>query len=419
MTRDHRRKKAVRAHAAATGRTYTDAATALRGATSATELRDALVAELEAGGWPLEIEHIPQGHALVVYAGPASVHVGRAAEPLRSETGEEHPDDPAVFDQDSPLTVTLWAPLTTAYAERAGRVLGVDAHKIPGDRPAAEIVAEIDRVVRQARRRDLLDLSADAECGICGDAYPGEGLFEPTRAGVSVCPCCAFDGDLLGPHPARLAFKIDLGASETLALPAGWAGVQALLCCLGGPDLQPWLHEQWRAAGSFFLPGHQWADHGQSWMWLPPQDQRPAALADLGCGASLGRVVAALDRAHPDLRTQCRARREQEVQEFIEEYYGSDADPGDPDVESSRTRLRAADGLLDRFWPAAVAYTVSMLTQQAERPDRRAPWHVLESFELPDWVDTMNPTLDHFHIESVLRSGILTIRDVLDPPGQD
>lgn len=209
MTRDHRRKKAVRAHAAETGRTYLDADNSLRNSRSGTavlaaRLRDDLVAALEAAGWPVVVKHNPQFHALPVYAGPAVVHVTRTAEPHSASTGDEHPDDPDVFDLDAPLRVTVWAPLTTEYSEELKRVVGVDAHEIPADRPLAEIVAEIDRAIAEARRRDIADTPANAECGICGDSYPADGLIQPTRVQVSVCPCCAFDGDLLGPRPARV-----------------------------------------------------------------------------------------------------------------------------------------------------------------------------------------------------------------------
>lgn len=418
MTRDHRRKKAVRAHAAVTGRTYLDADTSLRASRSGTavlaaQLRDDLVAALEAAGWPVVVEHNPQFHALPVYAGPAVVHIARTAEPSSASTGDEHPDDPDVFDLDAPLRVTVWAPLTVEYSEELKRVVGVDAHELPADRSAGEIVAEIDRVVAEARRRDLADTPANAECGICGDSYPADGLIQPTRVEVSVCPCCAFDGDLLGPRPAQLAFYLDHAASQNLAVPAGWAGAQALLCCLGGPELPDWLAAEWSANGTHYLPREWWADPAQTWVWLPPTDRRPAALANLGCGASLTHITAAIDRAHPNLRTACRDRRDAELDEFVADEYGEDVH--DPEAAASREALRASDATFARIWPAAVAYTVAMLTQQAERPKHRSPWHVLQSFELPDWVDALVPGLDHYHVETVLRGGILTIRDALDP----
>jgi hypothetical protein len=57
VTRDHRRKKAIRVRSAATGRTYLDAAASMTAAGTrppvlAEPLRDALAAALAATGWP-------------------------------------------------------------------------------------------------------------------------------------------------------------------------------------------------------------------------------------------------------------------------------------------------------------------------------------------------------------------------------
>lgn len=78
-------------------------------------------------------------------------------------------------------------------------------------------------------------------------------------------------------------------------------------------------------------------------------------------------------------------------------------------------RFRIPEAVFDRIWPAAVAYSVALLTQQAERPNQRTPWHVLASFELSDWSFALNSDLDAYHVETVLNGGILTIRDVPDP----
>lgn len=154
MTRDHRRKEAVRAQAAATGRRYLDAADALADPAdgySAARLRDQLAARLAAAGWPVVCEHQPQANALRIYAGPAAVDVGRSSDPA-SATGDEHPDDPDAFDLHEPLQVWLWAPLVPEYRAELGRVCGVDAQIMTVDQPVTDLVDEIDRAVAAAPR---------------------------------------------------------------------------------------------------------------------------------------------------------------------------------------------------------------------------------------------------------------------------
>ena len=75
--------------------------------------------------------------------------------------------------------------------------------------------------------------------------------------------------------------------------------------------------------------------------------------------------------------------------------------------------LRVPEEIIERFWPAVIAYAVAMLTQQAERPEHRSPWH--QSLELGDWISALDPDLDSYEVETVLRVGILTVRDTLDP----
>lgn len=422
MTRDHRRKKAVRSFAATTGRSYADAATFMTTSSTgspvlAARLRDQLAKALDAVGWPVVVEHNPQATALRSYAGPATVDVSRAEELARGWTGDEHPDDPEVFDLTAPLRVTVWAPMSPEFSPGLGRVTGLDGHEIPGDRSIGQIVAEIDQVVAAARRRDVADTPARAECGICDDLYPEAGLFEPTSSRVRVCSCCVFDGDLLGPDPAYLAYQIDQATTQDLAVPAGWAGAQVLLCCLAGPTLPEYLHTAWRRAGTVYEPLEYWADPSKVWIWLPSPSQRPAAMAELGCGASLAHITAAIDRTHPDLRTAFRAHMDQEITEYLHHEY----DDVDHDIEAASTRnwMRVTDAILGRFWPAAIAYTVAMLTQQHDRPNRRSPWHVIESFELGDWIHALDPDLDIYHVETVLREAIPFIRDALDPTDHD
>jgi len=407
MTRDHFRKKAVRAHAAGTGRTFLDAATSLSlpvsgddGTVLAARLRDDLVTALDAAGWPVVIEHHPQFHALLVYAGPASIHVRRDAKPPSIGTGDEHPDDPAFFDLTAPLMVTVWAPLIVEYSDALDRVVGVDAHEIAATLPPEVIVAEIDRVVGQARRREVAGTPLDATCGICGDDWAGIGLAQPARPRVAVCPCCAFDGDLLGAEPGKLAFDLDQASSQNLAVPAGWAGVEAVLRCLAGPGLPAWLEEDWRRAGTVYRPRESWGGADRMWVWLPPVARRPAALAGLGCGASLARVVAAVDQAHPDGRERFHAHLAQELEIEVGETGEEDQVPAE---------------VVERFWPAVVAYTVGLLTQQAERPGQRSPWHVLESLELSEWAEILAPNLDVYPAETLLHGGIITVRELLVP----
>lgn len=77
--------------------------------------------------------------------------------------------------------------------------------------------------------------------------------------------------------------------------------------------------------------------------------------------------------------------------------------------------MRVPEEIIKRFWPAVIAYAVAMLTQQAERPEHRNPWHIFHSLELGDWFGALDPHLDSNEVETVLRVGILIVRDTLDP----
>ncbi|MFL6119317.1 hypothetical protein [Actinophytocola sp.] len=98
--------------------------------------------------------------------------------------------------------------------------------------------------------------------------------------------------------------------------------------------------------------------------------------------------------------------------------YGDDVDH-DIDATNNRDGLRVSDAILDRFWPAAIAYTVAMLTQQDDRPSHRSPWHVLESFELGDWIHVLDPDLDSLPGRDRPARGHPFIRDTLDPTDHD
>jgi hypothetical protein len=50
-----------------------------------------------------------------------------------------------------------------------------------------------------------------------------------------------------------------------------------------------------------------------------------------------------------------------------------------------------------------------------QRLDHRDPWHVLESFELAGWISVLDPDVDSYQAETVLRIGIDLARETLDP----
>jgi hypothetical protein len=411
MTRDHRRKQQIRAHAARTGRSYADAATTLGGAmrppTSASELQDGIAGALRVAGWPVEVEHVPQGGGLVLYAGPAMVTLSRAGEPRQYLfVDAPDPDDPEDFDLTAPLKVALSAPPFVDYSERLARVVGIDSVEL-GVRSPDQLITDIDREVTRARYRDIADTRMDAECAICGDAFSGDDLYFP-EVQYGLCPSCVFDGDSPYIDPALLAHMTDELAFHSVAAPAAWSGVQALLCCLGGPALSPLLTREWEELHLLSEPGEHWSNPLAVWIWLPPEEHRPQALARLGCGATLERVGAAIEDAHPGLRDVFRMRDLQTVREVRMEN-------GDDPAGADDDPLQVSQEVLDRFWPAAIAFAVGLLTQHAERPAHRGPWHILESFELAPWIQVLDPALDYFHVESVLRRGISIIRDALAP----
>ena len=373
-------------------------------------MRRAVIAALEGAGWPVEVEHHPQAGALRTYAGPATIDVARAAVPPAALVDDVHPDDAAAFDLSSPLQVRVWAPMFVNFTPELGRIAGIDAYQIGTDRTAEQIVTEIDTAVSVARRRDMTDSPAHAQCGICGDHYPDRALLSPTDDAVPVCPCCAFDGDLLDAEPAYLAYQLDQANRQSVALPAGWSAVQVLLCCLAGSDFESRLRLDWRAHGTLFEPAEVWSNPTSTWIWLPPPPNRPPALRGLGCGASLAAVMSAIDRSHPDLLESYRAARSQHIAE--DDPFKDDEGPL---CSGGDQGPREPQEIVERFWPAVIAYAVALLTQQHERRDSRPPWHVLESFELVDWIENLDPQLNSMHVETVLLAGITTVRDLLDP----
>lgn len=399
-------KTRVRVRMAETGENYMTAVRALRAADaverppSAQRLQDDLAAAFRAAGWPVEVEHNPLAAGLRLYAGPATVSVDRAEPPHLGLSGDEHPDDPDVFDLDSPLTVTLWAPLITEPVEHLARIGGIDGRVLPAGLTVSQTVAQVDAAVAAARARDLADTPADTQCAICGDPHHRDTLFGPTASPqLVVCPCCVFDGDLMGElFPDQLALDLDTAWQRDLALTAGWAAVAVLLTCLAGPGFGDRLDQVWQANHVYFEPNAHWHDPSTTWVWLPPVTTRPAALAGLGCGAALGSVMAALDHAHPDLRTLYRQREHDDL-----ELDDTEDDDGS----------RVPEHILDRMWPAVVAYSVALTTQQRERPGQRVPWHVLASFEaIPYWLNELEVELDDFHVQTALGVGIRLLTDL-------
>lgn len=188
-----------------------------------------------------------------------------------------------------------------------------------------------------------------------------------------------------------------------------------MLSCLGGAGLQQRLHAEWRDSGTLFEPAEAWSDPARAWIWLPQAGRRPASLAELGCGAALAAVTAAIEQAHPDLRGRYHRRRDAKLAEYRAEEAEAFGDDDDPDAAAA---AQAPQDTVERLWPAVIAYAVAMLTQQAERPGHRDPWHVLQSFELGECIDALAPDLDSYLAETVLRVGILAILEVLDPASE-
>ncbi|MEU4770361.1 hypothetical protein AB0H12_44895 [Actinosynnema sp. NPDC023794] len=396
-------KTRVRSRMARTRENYTTAATALRradaaGPGSAARLHGDLADAFHAAGWPVQVEEFPIAGGLRLHAGPATLSVGRDGAG-RPASGPEHPDDPRVVDPDSPLRIVLWAPLGGAWQRSWDRRVGIDGRILPTDRPARELVALTDSLIAAARADDTADAPDDAECGICGDSHPAAALITPTSTCVPVCPCCVFDGDVVyAPDAVRVAAAIDRGDTAGLTLPAGWSAVGVLLSCLAGMDPGPRLDVPGWDREVPFPPRERWRDPLEAWIWLPAAPHRPVALARLGCGARLGRVVDELRRTHPGLRAMFRTQ-EHRV------HLGRD----EPDEPAAGDSWRVPEQILDRLWPAAVAYAVALTTQTVERPGHRPAWHVFHSLELADLFTGPHRDAAGVHTETVLYLGIRLI----------
>ncbi len=406
MVKDSARKKAARAYAQETGQSYTTAArhTAHRqadGGVSAYQVHIGLVQALRQAGWPVEYEDFPEHVEYRSYPGPARVTVGRADQ-VTSFGGDDDPDpdDPALLDLSRAPRVEMAAPLVaTGYEVWA---------EIGGDRPVGDVIARLDGLLAEGRATAVARAVNDAGCAVCGDAYPSAHLL--AAAGddrLRVCPAWAFDGDIFvtgEDATGYVAYQIDRLPDSDLSTPAGWAGPAALLACAAPGGLGERLHQQWRDAGTVYLPSQSWSDPCLIWIWLPPGDRRPAPLARFGPGACLAAVVAALDKALPDLRQRVRDEQAENWREAAGIY--DDADDQDP-----------PDGFVEQVWPAAVAYAVSMTTQAAERPRHRPPLqHLPGSFDsLQDHLRLLDVALDIGDVESTLGVGIDIITQALDP----
>jgi hypothetical protein len=391
------RKKAARAHAQATGMSYTAAErrTSHRGGgpLSALGVHTGLMNALEAAGWPVEYQTFPENGEYTGFAGPACMNVGRNDQ-LRSWSGDEDPDDESLVDLSLPPRIGMSAPVAP---EGPVEVDGA----VSGDRPVAEVIAELGRMISEGRARGLAAAASSASCAICSDAYPEPHLLASAgqRSGP-VCPACAFDGDLYAASDDAseyLAYQIDRLTFEDLAAPAGWAGPAALLACTARTGFGDRLERAWRGAGDLNVPARSWSQPDQLWVWLPPGD-RPAPLNRFGPGARLGAIVTALDEHFPDLRQRARERGAEGWREA-----GAGEDEQIP------------DHVLDPVWPAAVAYAISFRTQVLDRPSQRQ--HAEDVFDsldtLRDHLDLVESTLDFYAVEMTVILGIEVVTEAL------
>lgn len=229
-----------------------------------------------------------------------------------------------------------------------------------------------------ARANAIAAAIADSACAICGEHYPAAHLLRPTTADeVRVCPACVFDDNLwMEAFPQRLAYEIDRLIQSDPAIPASWTAVAAVLAYAADPATRTRLGQaEPQARSREPAPTTHWADPGTMWIWLPPTNQ-PTALTNLGPGASLHTVAAAVEAAHPDLRDQFHPWLEAEL--------------GTPPPQESGC-------LVEELWPAAIAYAVTFATDRVERRGHQQP--------LVDVFDCIQERslADHFaHLRSTL-----------------
>lgn len=395
MTKNRDFKQSVRAQAGQDS--YTRArrrATTRGGPIMAADLHRTLAATFSAAGWPVVIEEVMENGTWSLFAGPTEVFVSREA--TVGSSSDYDPDDPdAVNLSEAPqVFMTAPGPLSLHPSIEVA---------VEGSLPPSDILSTFADVLATGRAAVISGLQNRNRCAICGDQYPAVHLLPPTEEDqLRVCPSCVFDGDLMADAaPEQIALAYDTLFSRDLSIPAGWTAVAALIACAAGPGLPDLLRDLWGPV--LQLPGEHWSDPGQLWVWLPPHG-RPAALNKLGPGGSLAAVIDAVETAHPDLRERFRAQIRRDL----------DGGLGDPDEDEPET-----DYLVERIWPAVIAYAVSMTTQAAERPEHRKPWHVISSFDeavLAGHFEVLGSELDPeagLDVTFTLTIGIQVVSDVL------
>jgi hypothetical protein len=401
MTReDKARKRDARRLAAETGISYSNALWQLRQQAAdgapilARDLRARLTESLQAAGWPVEAGDGFENAQYDIFAGPVHLTVGRADQ-LASLSGDEDPDDDDLVDLTVPPEVVLFAP--PVIDGRGDQYV----EQLAGDLPAAQLTRRLAEILEHARGECLARTVADQECGICQDYYPAAHLLTPTAsASLKVCPACAYDEDLPEGITARLAFELDRMFFADLAYPAGWTAVAALLACAARPRLADRLQRQWKQAGLVHAPLGHWSDPGSLWVWLPPRDRRPPALAALGPGARLSHLVAVLDSAFPSLREQV---RQEQREAWLEAGGAEDEEPDD-----------IPDKFIEAMWPVCVAYGVAFTTQASERPAHRSPLHVSESLaDLDDHWEQIDSPFDIDDALSTVQAGMEAVAHAL------
>lgn len=397
VVEDRARTQAARAQVPAPGLSHPEAARHhdphRDEAPTSIGVHTALMHGLQAAGWPVEYETIPENVQYRGYAGPARLTVGRAGQVTVFGTDDPDPDDADRLDVSQPPLVAMAAPLSPE---------GFEVHcETPGSRPIHQIIGELTRMLTEGRAHAVAQARNDARCTVCGDSYPAAHLL--AAAGderLPLCPVCAFDGDVFvtgNQATAYLAYQIDQLEATDLAMPAGWAGPTALLGYAAADGFADRLQTAWREAGTFFVPSPQWAQPELIWVWLPPGD-RPVPLDRFGAGARLGALVSALDMQIPELRQRAR-----------DVHAENQRDAGIDDASHGQ--------LLEQMWPVAVAYAVSLQTQAVERVQHRAPLeHLLGSFDaLRDHLTLVESALDFDDVESALSVGITVISEALWP----